>query len=653
MKNGDEWNMLEDDLYTQLLRLAMDDAVEGVVCGPNCRTRSVLRHFPIPGNPEAPRPVRQPTVVGGNLTMEFPIERKWEKKKSHRGEEEVRNSKELERWAPGMMRQIAKDVVTQIQGSTPELRKLSWEEHIQMNHTPFRRDCRVCQETRQKQNPHRRVDHPLAGVLSLDTAGPYRDGQDLVMTSRYLMVGAFTWLVPKKTLEMREPEVEVPEEAPQVEEWRDHRVREERAEDERSPRVGPQEGEKGEDERSPREGPQQEEEEEEMEIRTFRLACPVATKRVEETLRVAIEFVLRLKADGFHVCQIHTDQGHEYYGKFREWCDRRGILLTRTPGDDPQGNGRAEVAIQAITRQVRAALHQAKVGWEWWPMAARHVAETLRSHRTGKKVEFPPFMEEVTIRRRMWRRGVLMEPTTEKVKYICPAWDHHGHWVLKGDGTKVVTRYVIRRMKEPISEEVWIALEKETLDALNDRRRMREKVSPVIRKIERAEQEEEIAEELLKGEMISVMRLLEEEMAILITEDEEIAKRELKILAGLKKMVEVELEHEEILQTKIVSPYEVQGHWHEWEEASKDEIRSLLEEKEALRQISKEDLEELKRKAIEEGKRVEIIPSKVVFTRKPGPKGGKPKVRWVVCVGTLRRREEKKTRFHPVQTPLR
>ena len=236
-----------------------------------------------------------------------------------------------------------------------------------------------------------------------------------------------------------------------------------------------------------------------------------------------------------------------------------------------------------------------------------------------------------------------MEPTTEKVKYICPAWDHHGHWVIKGDGTKVVTRYVIRRMKEPISEEVWIALEKETLDALNDRRRMREKVSPVIRKIERVEQEEEIAEELLKEEMILVMRLLEEEMAILITEDEEIAKRELKILAGLKKMVEVELEHEEILQTKIVSPYEVQGHWHEWEEASKDEIRSLLEEKEALRQISKEDLEELKKKAIEEGKRVEIIPSKVVFTRKPGPKGGKPKVRWVVCGNFETKRGEEDT----------
>lgn len=34
----------------------------------------------------------------------------------------------------------------------------------------------------------------------------------------------------------------------------------------------------------------------------------------------------------------------------------------RTPGDDPQGNGRAEVAIQAVTRQVRAALHQSGKG---------------------------------------------------------------------------------------------------------------------------------------------------------------------------------------------------------------------------------------------------------------------------------------------------
>ena len=54
-KNGDNYDMMKDDLYQKLLRLAMDGWIEGVVCGPNCRTRSRLRHIPKPG---APRPVR-------------------------------------------------------------------------------------------------------------------------------------------------------------------------------------------------------------------------------------------------------------------------------------------------------------------------------------------------------------------------------------------------------------------------------------------------------------------------------------------------------------------------------------------------------------------------------------------------------------------
>ena len=619
-KNGPEWDMLEDSMYEKLLRMALDDNIDGVICGPNCRTRSRLRHRPIPGNPDAPRPVRdwqggewgsthiteeekkkvreddvlmwralmvllvsihvrraqgekgkevkflieqpaepedlpevvswwrtqewrdlkkiynweemtfkqgdfggkapKPTTVGGDLLVEIDEGEK-DRPGRRRRREEIKTSKDLERWAPGMMRMIAKELVAQIQGASPKVRVLSWDEHIQMNHTPFRRDCRVCQETRQKQNPHRKVRSPLAGVLSLDTAGPYRDGHDLVMKGRYLTVGAFTWLVPKNFTKLREPEVVVEEGAPEVEVWRDGRQKEDEedqeAEDARSPGEGPQDGERPEDTedaRSPEAGPQRgeqeeiEEKDEDWEIRVFRLAIPLATKKADETLKAAVECVLRLKADGYQVVQIHTDQGHEYYGRFREWCDRRGIILTRTPGDDPQGNGRAEVAIQAITRQVRAALHQSEKGWEWWPMAARHVAETLRSHRTGRKVDFPPFMEEVLVRRRHWRRGVLMEPSTEKVRYICPAWDHHGHWVLKEDGTKVVTRYVIRKLMEPVTEATWIALEEETLDALNSRRRMREKVSPVFRKVEEIPGEE--PEEPQPEDPALVLRIIEE-----------------------------------------------------------------------------------------------------------------------------------------------
>lgn len=102
--------------------------------------------------------------------------------------------------------------------------------------------------------------------------------------------------------------------------------------------------------------------------------------------------------------------------------------------------------------------------------------------RIAEDLNVPNFLEEVLTRKRHWRRGVLLEPTCDKVKYPCPAWDHHhGHWALKEDGLKVVTRYYLKRLVEPVSEATWIALEEELEDALTARRRLREKTHPVFR----------------------------------------------------------------------------------------------------------------------------------------------------------------------------
>ena len=422
-KNGDEFDMLKDELYEKILRLAIDGHIDGVIEGPNCRTRSVLRHFPKPG---APRPVRdwedgmwgskrntpeedkkvyeddvlmwrlwtialvaihvrrtqddskkdvkvlveqpkepdeypevvsfwrteewtrlrniynfqeqtflqgdwegkapKPTTVGGNLALRPPIK---DAKKSWTGGK-IKNSKDLERWAPGMMREIARSIYVWIQGGEEggSLRKLSWQEHLRLGHVPFRRDCLTCQQSRQRQNPHRKKKrHPLSGVLSLDTAGPYKDGTDLVMTSRYLCVGAFTWAFKKGSPGFEEPLGEEVEGAPEVEQWKDKRRKDEKegsdeeAEEEgeeNSPRMGPREGERGE-ENSPRMGPREgetgeenspdmgpqdgerdEEEEEDWEVKVFRIAAPLATKRSDEVLGVVMEFVLRLRADGTH-----------------------------------------------------------------------------------------------------------------------------------------------------------------------------------------------------------------------------------------------------------------------------------------------------------------------------------------------------------------
>ena len=755
-KNGEEFDMLKDELYEKLLRLAMDGVLDCIVGGPNCRTRSMLRHIPKPG---APRPVRDwnegmwgserntkeedkkvfeddvlmwrlwtlamvaihvrrtqeeerkevkvlveqpaepqdfpevvsfwrtrewkklqevyrfnemtffqgdwdgksptPTTVGGSLRLRSP--RKKEKRlEDQRNQEPIRSSKDLERWAPGMMREVARAIYLQVQEGEEgkSVRKLSWDEHLRLGHVPFRRDCLICQQSRQKQNPHRRNRHPLSGVLSLDTAGPYRDGTDLVMTSRYLCVGAFTWAFPKGTRGFEEPKDPEVEGAPEVEEWKDRRKKEgedeapggdgvplfedeeEEEGEESSPRPGPHRGEKGE-ESSPRSGPHkgekggpEEEEEQEWEVKVFRMAAPLATKKSEEVLGAIMEFILRLRADGFWVSQIHTDQGHEYYGTLKKWCLKRGIVVTRTPGDDPQGNGRAEVAIQGISQQVRASLLQAGVGWEWWPLAARHVG------RIGEEPHFPNFLEEVLVRKRHWRRGVLLEPTCDKVKYLCPAWDHHGHWVLKEDNTKVVTRYFLKRLTTPVTEAVWLALEAELEDGLSARRRLREKTHPLIRKLE----EEERGRSREGEKEMRISKVIEDEMNILVEEEGMTVIEEFKVIRKLRKMVQTPWEEEEVLQTKIVSPQEVSKNWSVWAEAAKSEIYSLLQEKEALEEITVEELEQRKRKAKEDGKKFEVIPSKVVFTKKPGPQGGKPKVRWVVC-GNFEEKKEDEENF--------
>ena len=44
--------------YGGLIRAALDGCLDGILGGPNCRTRSILRHFPIEGQKECPRPVR-------------------------------------------------------------------------------------------------------------------------------------------------------------------------------------------------------------------------------------------------------------------------------------------------------------------------------------------------------------------------------------------------------------------------------------------------------------------------------------------------------------------------------------------------------------------------------------------------------------------
>ena len=57
LKNGEKWDLMRDDLYSEILQMVIDGQVETILMSPNCRTRSKLRHHEVEGV-NLPGPVR-------------------------------------------------------------------------------------------------------------------------------------------------------------------------------------------------------------------------------------------------------------------------------------------------------------------------------------------------------------------------------------------------------------------------------------------------------------------------------------------------------------------------------------------------------------------------------------------------------------------
>lgn len=109
------------------------------------------------------------------------------------------------------MTMVARAIQEDLRKQRPSLKALSWEEHLRYG---------LCQETLSRQKPHRKVVHPWAATLSLDAAGLFRKGRDVSTAngySRYLLVGAYTWLVPRGDCKQKEDELgPVSEDAPEI-----------------------------------------------------------------------------------------------------------------------------------------------------------------------------------------------------------------------------------------------------------------------------------------------------------------------------------------------------------------------------------------------------------------------------------------------------
>lgn len=591
LKRGEGHDMLKaDGPYSGLVRSVLEDKLLGLVGGPNCRTRSVLRHFPLEAE-GAPRPIRRwggeengvkdltederqkiedddvllwrmvflqmlatylRRARGIHNEVSFALEQpaspkaympevvsfwgteEWKKVKEEFGWEEVtfqqkplggavckpttfagnmelipenfrmksegktkvKGSWELARWAPGIMNMLAQALLKTSFNRSPQLKVLSWEESVLFGHTPARRDCRVCQENQQG-SPHRRVKRPLAGVLSLDTAGPLVPAYDQGgHVARYVLVGSLTWAVPKgRTDEVQDEEIleeEMVDIEPQKEDEEKEKEGGEPVEEEpekedledEAPRGGLSEAEEaegrdlvlGDDGNFEIRPESQEEGLEDYDIRVFRMAVPMRNKKSKEVTRTTMELVLRLCMDGYAVDRIHTDRGREFSGHFLDWTRRRGIMVTKTAGDEPQANGRAEQTVKVVKNMVRKILCQAGETAKRWPWALRHCNEVLRSHRTYQRPDFPPFMQEVLVRRRRWKRDDF-SPSMEKVRYLAPSPENHGHWIWKDGESPRLTRCIVRKIDSAPEESHWVAMERELLDGLSIRRRLREKTA--------------------------------------------------------------------------------------------------------------------------------------------------------------------------------
>ena len=292
----------------------------------------------------------KPTTWGGNLLLRLPEE--GDQRATKGGA--VRNSKELARWAPGMMREVAMRIQSDVFEKAPSLRALSWSEHVRQGHQPFRRDCQICQEASGVARGHRKVSHPRAGILSLDVAGPFHLGNDVEEPAKFMLLGTCTWLKPRKEekdeKKQEKEEEDLLKEGDAEEDGPVLEVDDEEelvAEDENEEEEDLQEVEiREEEDKKDEGGPPLEEERMEPEIEVIRVGVPIRRKTKEATLEGMAELYMQLRGEGFPILAVHTDRGREFInGRVKAWLRSRNLAHSTNSGEDPKANGRVERAV--------------------------------------------------------------------------------------------------------------------------------------------------------------------------------------------------------------------------------------------------------------------------------------------------------------------
>eukprot|EP00435_Cladocopium_sp_Y103_P016796 s584_g4.t1 len=243
VKGKDHDVLSNDGVFGALLTASFQGKLKGIIGGPNCRTRSILRHFPVPGRPMAPRPIRRWGGEEFGIVDATEDEKKklfeddlllWRMVLLYAVSEYVRVAMEREGkiWfameQPASPRQYNEDVVSI--WDTKEWKAIAKEFDLHeltynqkdlggkaSKRTTFSTNMNLelsgnymkCQSQGEVEN---------SKELSRWSPGPLKRGKDADSSqSKYFLCGALVWAVPAGTEKMKQPDEVEDEEAPMIE----------------------------------------------------------------------------------------------------------------------------------------------------------------------------------------------------------------------------------------------------------------------------------------------------------------------------------------------------------------------------------------------------------------------------------------------------
>ena len=280
----------------------------------------------------------------------------------------------------------------------------SWKAHFEQDHRPFRRDCKVCLQAAARGRKHRRLSHPVCFSLSLDIMGPLGPGEDVDAsfafkpTKSYALVAAYTLPI----LSDGELITHEAEDQPIPSEWPE-------AADDPVPasEVDPL-PEEGEAARVARVQAYKDVVSSPVWVQTIFMADPLVSTKDEHVRLAVMRMIVRLRNGGCPVHTFYSDLGRQLVSStLRAWLTEQTIAFSDTGGEDPQANGRAELAVQHMKSHVRRLLKATGFDKKWWPALLRHAAE--RSWREAMSKCGAPQQQllacgaEVQVRPRSWQ----------------------------------------------------------------------------------------------------------------------------------------------------------------------------------------------------------------------------------------------------------